>query len=250
MRTHKTAASEGGRLAGPVVRRAGSLACRARPGQAGMAAGVPSCCTSCRRSQRVALLPAPIPLSACRQHRTARFARRHEAGVDGRVRRMGDGSRRYARRRRSVHRRPVADRHPIPRRVLRLHQCRDHGHPGLFVHDRSAINVYRAISFARIARAWFGAGDWLRMGQRGFRWAAVLGTGGHYVGAGWIELERQRDVWRSRAFRVFSVQQPLAELVTGLNAFRPGDADWIPKRTRTPRRGAGRWPPQATPRAP
>lgn len=95
------------------------------------------------------------------------------------------------------------------------------GHPGLFVHDRSAINVYRAISFARIARAWFGAGDWLRMGQRGFRWAAVLGTGGHYVGAGWIELERQRDAWRSRAFRVFSVQQPLAELVTGLNAFDP-----------------------------
>jgi phenylacetate-coenzyme A ligase PaaK-like adenylate-forming protein len=95
------------------------------------------------------------------------------------------------------------------------------GHPGLFVHDRSAINVYRAISFARIARAWFGAGDWLRMGQRGFRWAAVLGTGGHYVGTGWIELERQRDAWRSRAFRVFSVQQPLAELVTGLNAFDP-----------------------------
>ena len=95
------------------------------------------------------------------------------------------------------------------------------GYPGLFVHDRGAINVYRAINFARINRVWFGAGAWLRMAQCGFRWAAVLGTGGHYVGAGWIELERQRDAWRSRAFRVFSVQQPLAELVAGLNAFDP-----------------------------
>lgn len=95
------------------------------------------------------------------------------------------------------------------------------GYPGLFVHDRGAIDVYRAINFARIGRVWFGAGDLLRMVQRGFRWAAVLGTGGHYVGAGWIELERKRDVWRSRAFRVFSVQQSLAELVAGLNAFDP-----------------------------
>jgi phenylacetate-coenzyme A ligase PaaK-like adenylate-forming protein len=95
------------------------------------------------------------------------------------------------------------------------------GRPGLFVYDRGAIDIYRAITFARIGRAWFGAVDWWRMAQRGFRWAAVLGTGGHYNGAGWIELERQRDAWRSRKFRVFSVQQPLAELVAALNAFDP-----------------------------
>jgi phenylacetate-coenzyme A ligase PaaK-like adenylate-forming protein len=95
------------------------------------------------------------------------------------------------------------------------------GHPGIFVYDHNAIEVYRAITFARIGRAWFSAGDLLRMAQRGFRWAAVLGTGGHYVGAGWIELERQRDVLRSHAYRVFSVQQPLAKLVAGLNAFGP-----------------------------
>jgi phenylacetate-coenzyme A ligase PaaK-like adenylate-forming protein len=95
------------------------------------------------------------------------------------------------------------------------------GHPGYFVYDRAAIDVYRAFTFARIGRAWFGAVDWWRMAQRGFRWAAVLGTGGHYIGAGWIELERQRDAWRSRMFRVFSVQQPLTELVASLNAFDP-----------------------------
>lgn len=96
------------------------------------------------------------------------------------------------------------------------------GHPALFVYDRGAIDVYRAINFVRVGLAWFDAGDTLRMAQRGFRWAAVLGTGGHYAGAGWIELERRRDVWRWLAFRVFPVQQPIAELVAALNAFDPG----------------------------
>lgn len=95
------------------------------------------------------------------------------------------------------------------------------GLPGLFVSDLTAINIYRAIAVGRIERAWLGPADLLRMAQKGFRWAAVLGTGGHYAGAGWIELERRRDVFRAHAFRVFSVQQPLAELVAALNAFDP-----------------------------
>mgnify|MGYP000049333137 FL=1 len=95
------------------------------------------------------------------------------------------------------------------------------GHPGIFVYDRDAIEVYRAINTARVARAWLGAGDFFLMAQRGFRWACVLGTGGHYVGAGWIELERQRDTLRAAAFRVFSAQHPLAELAASLNTFDP-----------------------------
>lgn len=95
------------------------------------------------------------------------------------------------------------------------------GHPGIFIHDRGAIDVYRAITFVRITRSWFGAGELLRMAQRGFRWAAVLGTGGHYIGAGWIELERKRDSVRAHAFRVLPVQQPLEDLVAALNAFDP-----------------------------
>jgi len=95
------------------------------------------------------------------------------------------------------------------------------GHPGLFLYDRGAIDVQRAITFARIGRAWTGPFDWLRLAQRGFRTAAVFGTGGHYGGAGWIELERRRDVLRWLAFRVFPVRQSLAELVIALNAFDP-----------------------------
>lgn len=95
------------------------------------------------------------------------------------------------------------------------------GIPGLYVSDPDAIEIYRAISLARIARTWFTATDWLHMTRGGFRWAAVLGTGGHYVGAGWIELERRRDPFRAGAFRVFSALQPLEDLVASLNAFDP-----------------------------
>jgi phenylacetate-coenzyme A ligase PaaK-like adenylate-forming protein len=49
----------------------------------------------------------------------------------------------------------------------------------------------------------------------------VLGTGGHYVGASWIERERRRFARRSDSVRVFSVKQPLEELVAALNAFDP-----------------------------
>lgn len=95
------------------------------------------------------------------------------------------------------------------------------GHPGLFIHDRGAVAVYRALSVARIVSAWLSLGDWLRLSRRGVRWAAVMGTGGHFMGAGWMELERRRSGWRSRAYRVFSAQRPIAELAAALDVFDP-----------------------------
>ncbi|HLN77138.1 MAG TPA: phenylacetate--CoA ligase family protein [Nocardioidaceae bacterium] len=95
------------------------------------------------------------------------------------------------------------------------------GHPGLFVHDRGAITVLRAMVIARIDAGWLTPREWLQLTARGFRWAAVVGTGGHFAGAGWIELERRRSRWRARAFRLFSVQRPLAELATALQEFDP-----------------------------
>lgn len=95
------------------------------------------------------------------------------------------------------------------------------GRPGLFLHDAHARAVYRAIVAVRIDLAWMTLGQWLRMARRGLRWASVLGTGAHFAGAAWIELERHRSRWKSRAYRVFPVQSPLAELVAGLDAFDP-----------------------------
>lgn len=95
------------------------------------------------------------------------------------------------------------------------------GHPGLFIHDRPLIAVYRAMTIVRIDLGWLSLTDWVRLVQRGLRWAGVVGTGAHFAGMGWVEFERHRNPVYQRAFRTFSVQQPLADLVAALNAFGP-----------------------------
>lgn len=95
------------------------------------------------------------------------------------------------------------------------------GHPGLFVHDQGAIAVYRTLSAIRLDMEWLSVGDWVRLFRRGPRWAQVVGTGGHFLGAGWLELERRRGGFRTRGYRTFSVQRPLPGLVTELDAFDP-----------------------------
>jgi phenylacetate-coenzyme A ligase PaaK-like adenylate-forming protein len=95
------------------------------------------------------------------------------------------------------------------------------GQPGLIVHDRRAIAVYRAMTIVRADLAWLSLGGWAALVRRGLRWAAIVGTGAHFAGTAWIEFERRRNPVYRRAFRTFSVQQPLAKLVDGLNAFNP-----------------------------
>jgi phenylacetate-coenzyme A ligase PaaK-like adenylate-forming protein len=95
------------------------------------------------------------------------------------------------------------------------------GHPGLFVHDLRAIAVYRAMTIVRVDLAWLSPAGWVALMKGGLRWAGVVGTGAHFAGTGWVEFERHRNPVYGRAFRTFSVQWPLAELVAELNAFRP-----------------------------
>lgn len=95
------------------------------------------------------------------------------------------------------------------------------GHPGLFVHDRRLVAVYRALTIVRLDLAWLSPLDWVALVRRGLRWAAIVGTGAHFAGTGWIEFERNRNPVYRHAFRTFSVQKPLAELVAELNAFDP-----------------------------
>jgi phenylacetate-coenzyme A ligase PaaK-like adenylate-forming protein len=94
------------------------------------------------------------------------------------------------------------------------------GRPGLFVHDLHACVVYQALT-VRIDLDWLSMRQWLDVARLHGRWAAVVGTGGHFGGAGWLEFQRRRDPWRRRNFRVFSLQQSLAELVAPLNDFQP-----------------------------
>lgn len=94
------------------------------------------------------------------------------------------------------------------------------GEPGLFVHDPAAMAVYRSFS-VRADLMWLSVGDWRALACRRFRWAAVVGTGGHFGGEAWMEYERRRSVWRRHTYRVFSVQDPLSALVRELDDFDP-----------------------------
>ncbi len=98
------------------------------------------------------------------------------------------------------------------------------GHPGLFVHDPAAVACYRAQGI-RAAGMAPGAGRLLKvllaLLRRRVRTAVVVGTGGHFAGAVWLESERRRSRGRRRAYRLFPVQQPLARLVEALNNFDP-----------------------------
>lgn len=94
------------------------------------------------------------------------------------------------------------------------------GHPGIFLHDRDAVTTYQAFT-ARLDTSWLGAVGWARMLAHRFRWVAVVGTGGHFAGEGWMELSRHRNYVSRRAFSTIGLQQPLASVVAQLNDLNP-----------------------------
>ena len=94
------------------------------------------------------------------------------------------------------------------------------GHRGVFVHDERAFAVYCS-SMYRIDRTWLSAREWLQLARRRGRWAAVVGAGGHFAGAGWMEHQRHRSIWKRHHYRVVPAQAPIGEIVRGLNAFDP-----------------------------
>jgi phenylacetate-coenzyme A ligase PaaK-like adenylate-forming protein len=95
------------------------------------------------------------------------------------------------------------------------------GVPGLFVHDRRAVAVYRALVARADLTGLNRPSAWPALASRRFRWASVVGTGGHPAGQGWMESVRGASRWRRRCVRVLSAQQPLPALVSELNAFDP-----------------------------
>jgi len=94
------------------------------------------------------------------------------------------------------------------------------GHPGIFVHDERAVRTYKALSL-RLDLAWLSLRDWWAFATRRARWIGVVGTGGHYAGEGWMELQRRRDPVRRRSFGVLRLQSPMADIVSSLNALDP-----------------------------
>ncbi|WP_163507438.1 phenylacetate--CoA ligase family protein [Fodinicola acaciae] len=93
------------------------------------------------------------------------------------------------------------------------------GSPGIFVKDKQDVAVNLARSSAMMA-GWLDAGDLAKIVARGGRLAVVAATGGHFmVSAG---IGHLRANWLARRMvRLFSVHDPLPELVAALNEFQP-----------------------------
>lgn len=94
------------------------------------------------------------------------------------------------------------------------------GTRGLFVIDDRSLAVANALVL-RMLGAWLDPGDVTRIVAGRGRLAMVIATGGHFASIVAATRLRRTSRRRARTIAVFPVHQPLAEIVTGLNRFRP-----------------------------
>ncbi|WP_254546372.1 phenylacetate--CoA ligase family protein [Halomarina pelagica] len=96
------------------------------------------------------------------------------------------------------------------------------GNPGIFVQDRRALAVLSAVGGLRAIGPWLGRGGVGEYVRRGGRRALIAATDGHYAGVAGVEFARNlAPRLAGDRIRVFSVSQPLPDLVAALNDYRP-----------------------------
>jgi putative adenylate-forming enzyme len=90
---------------------------------------------------------------------------------------------------------------------------------GLFVMDEQNMAVHSGLG-SRAGGA-LGAGDVVRTLAHGARTAVITAPGGHFFTVAGTERFRKDNPLAGRILRVFSVQQPLPDLVAELNRYNP-----------------------------
>ncbi len=94
------------------------------------------------------------------------------------------------------------------------------GLPGVFVQDAQCMAVYDALEALRRSRP-MSLLRWMDPLYLSERIAFVGATGGHFASHVSTERLRALNPWMAQGIRSFSILQPTAELVAGLNAFSP-----------------------------
>ncbi len=92
------------------------------------------------------------------------------------------------------------------------------GAPAILVHDASLEDVLAGTS---LARGPYGGGDLWKIMKNGKRMAGVYATGGHYLGYSLTERLRKSNPLQARSSRIFSILDPVPQLVENLNRFKP-----------------------------
>jgi phenylacetate-coenzyme A ligase PaaK-like adenylate-forming protein len=95
------------------------------------------------------------------------------------------------------------------------------GHPGLFLHSRTAQALYQVLLLLRGWPSTLRARDWARVARRGLREAFVVATGGHFASISVFERIRRSYPFMAPWLCSVSVLEPLPEIVQSLNQFQP-----------------------------
>lgn len=95
------------------------------------------------------------------------------------------------------------------------------GEPAILLHDQDSWNVMIVMMRLRIRWALRSRNVAVALARRGLRVAALFAGGGHLGANVLVESARRSAPALARRIRLFSVQQPLADLVAGLNDFQP-----------------------------
>ncbi|PWB67388.1 MAG: CoF synthetase [Deltaproteobacteria bacterium] len=95
------------------------------------------------------------------------------------------------------------------------------GRPAVFLHDKDALRVYIRLALWRRLPSLIRAGSLRTFLVNRARTATIITTGGHFTSSVIEALFRSRFPGLSGRNRVFSLLDPLPELVRELNDFRP-----------------------------
>ncbi len=94
------------------------------------------------------------------------------------------------------------------------------GEHGIYLHDEHALAVYDALELVRFRRLpptqWMSAACLF-----GERYAMVAATGGHFAAHATAARLARINPWLGDHARVFTIQQPLAQLTDALDAYQP-----------------------------
>ncbi|MFC7307065.1 phenylacetate--CoA ligase family protein [Streptomyces monticola] len=94
------------------------------------------------------------------------------------------------------------------------------GRRGLFLLDDGYLNVAAALN-TRALTEYLGPTGLARATMRGWRYAQLVATGGHYASFSSYSRLMREGGWRAKVLRAFSVHTPLPQLVDRLNSYRP-----------------------------
>jgi phenylacetate-CoA ligase len=94
------------------------------------------------------------------------------------------------------------------------------GHTGIFVHDARALAVYDALDAVRFRRldSPLALASALLGGER---FAMVAATGGHFAGNAAVARVRMMSGALAARVRIFSILDPIEQLLAALNEYRP-----------------------------